>query len=332
MKKRIRLLIIVYLFLYVFYYASNELPGETKSFGFIGTNTTDEVASIDTDDENGKTDTSFNKFIGFNDSFSSSLKEEQSETQSKPYFTENLSIKIILVMIFSSVAIFIAWKRKFKYRLPFLITSTVILGFLMGSFLCPSMTIQNLIFRYETAYLLLFLIPLVITFLFGRVYCGYVCPYGAIQELINIKNIKIPEKVDKYLKYIKYILLIALPTVSIIIGSEFGFEAPFKTIFNFSFLLVPMIITIIFALVSIFSNRFFCRYICPYGALMGLISKISIFRLFKDKECIDCGLCVKACPQGAMCSPGESKAECIMCGKCIEKCPKNCLKIKGGKR
>lgn len=332
MKKRIGLLVIVFLFLSVFYYASNELPGENKSFGFIGSNSTDEVISSNSVEEE-KADVSFkNNFIGSSDSFSPSSEKDKSVELSKPYFTENLSVKIILVMIFSTVAIIIAWKRKFKYRLPFLITSTVILGFLMGGFLCPSMTIQNLIFRYETAYLLLFLIPLVITFLFGRVYCGYVCPYGAIQELINIKNIKIPKKVDKHLKYIKYILLIALPTVSIIIGSEFGFEAPFKTLFDFSFLLIPLIITIIFALISMVSYRFFCRYICPYGALMGLISKISIFRLFKDKECIDCGLCVKACPQGAMCSPGESKAECIMCGKCIEKCPKDCLKIKGGKR
>ncbi len=308
-------------------FSANQLPGETKSFGFIGSGSSE---TADTENETLGEKSLPNSFIGSSNSVS--LATEESKNLSQPYFTDSLSLKILLVLIFSTAAILIAWKRKFKYRKPFLITSTVILGFLMGGFLCPSLTIQNLIYRYETAYLILFLIPLVITFVFGRVYCGYVCPYGAIQELINVKNIKIPKKADRYLKYIKYILLITLPVISIIVGYEFGFEAPFKTVFNFSFLLVPLIITIGFAFISIFSNRFFCRYICPYGALMGLISKISLFRLFKDEDCIKCGLCVKACPQGAMCSPGESKSECIMCGKCIEKCPKDCLKIKGGKK
>jgi polyferredoxin len=327
MKRLSIILIFIIITISAVTFSATQLPGETKSFGFIGSESSETAG---TENESSAEKSLPNNFIGSTHSISETTEEKKNLSQ--PYFTDSLSLKILLVLIFSTGAIIIAWKRKFKYRKPFLIISTVILGFLMGGFLCPSLTIQNLIYRYETAYLILFLIPLVITFVFGRVYCGYVCPYGAIQELINVKNIKIPKKVDRYLKCIKYVLLITLPVISIIVGYEFGFEAPFKTVFNFSFLLVPMIITIGFAFISIFSNRFFCRYICPYGALMGLISKISIFKLFKDEDCIKCGLCVKACPQGAMCSPGESKSECIMCGKCIEKCPKDCLKIKGGKK
>jgi polyferredoxin len=327
MKRLSIILIFIIITISTVTFSATQLPGGTKSFGFIGS---DSSETAGTENESSAEKSLPNNFIGSTHSISETTGEKKNLSQ--PYFTDSLSLKILLVLIFSTGAIIIAWKRKFKYRKPFLITSTVILGFLMGGFLCPSLTIQNAIYRYETAYLILFLIPLVITFVFGRVYCGYVCPYGAIQELINVKNIKIPKKVDRYLKYIKYVLLVTLPVISIIVGYEFGFEAPFKTVFNFSFLLVPLIITIGFAFISIFSNRFFCRYICPYGALMGLISKISIFRLFKDEDCIKCGLCVKACPQGAMCSPGESKSECIVCGKCIEKCPKDCLKIKGGKK
>ena len=67
-------------------------------------------------------------------------------------------------------------------------------GFVMGGFLCPTSTVRNVIPRFSTGYLLLFLVPVVLSLVMGRVFCGYICPFGAAQELLHVRKlaVKIP--------------------------------------------------------------------------------------------------------------------------------------------
>jgi len=182
------------------------------------------------------------------------------------------------------------------------------------------------------------------TLVFRRAFCGWICPFGTIQELLGkiTKNkIKLPEKIDNYARYIKYILLAILIAGSFYFGIMiFRNYDPFLTFFHFGKGLfwdiepaeftehiIAFAITIVVLLGAIFIDRFWCRYLCPLGAVMGITSKIGIFKIKNDDSCNGCKLCDKKCPMNIKISDKDEikSAECINCNDCIEVCPKNSL-------
>lgn len=282
----------------------------------------------------------FFTYILFADSFPSDLDfnlpgsqtQIQDQVQQSSYWKHDLLWKTLAVGGLSAIGIWISLRKAFKYRKVLMIVSIAILGFLFGGVLCPITTVQNVLFKYETAYLLMFLIPVIISFIFGRIYCGYVCPFGGVQELLYMKKYgkKVPYKTDKLLRYVKYIVLAIVVIAALSAGRVFSGSTPFKSLFTFEFAIIGILITTVFAILSIFIYRPFCKYLCPYGALMAFASRFSIFKVKKNDSCVNCNLCLKKCPMGAMETPGEVSDECIMCGECCCACPKNSLEIKSG--
>lgn len=152
-----------------------------------------------------------------------------------------------------------------------------------------------------------------ITMLWGRFFCGYLCAFGSMQELLNyiakklkIKQININYKLDKYLKYIKYIiivLLIILWILNITIDTInpwniFGIYSSYKGWTDLSaFISIGGFILLLIIISSLFIERIFCRYLCPLGGVFTIISKLRLFNIKKDlNKCIDCNLCSKKCP------------------------------------
>ncbi len=188
--------------------------------------------------------------------------------------------------------------------------------------------------------------------LFGRAVCGFVCPFGLIQELLY----KIPfpkKKLWKGFIYVKYILLaffvLLLPVIH---TNELGMGAPafceyicpVGTLEGGLPLLAthPELRKVVGALFSIKACilaltlvgclaicRFFCKVMCPLGAIYGILNKISLYHMEVDKErCISCGQCHAECPMDVDPVKTPDSAECIRCGKCTACCPKEALALK----
>ena len=172
-----------------------------------------------------------------------------------------------------------------------------------------------------------------VTILFwGRgVYCGWLCPFGAMQELIfriterfNFPTFEFPEVVHERLWAIKYIILLGLFAVSmqsLVMAEQLSEVEPFKTAVTLHFARDwSYILYAVFLLVlSAFNRKFYCRYICPLGAALTFPSKFRIFEwLRRYKECgRPCQICRTDCEVRAIRSTGEiNPNECHYCLDC----------------
>jgi len=187
--------------------------------------------------------------------------------------------------------------------------------------------------------------------LFGRFICGWLCPFGLIQELIH----KIPtkkKKLPKRLTYIKYVILVVFVLIlPVAVTNYMGIGKPAfcQYICPSGTLLggIPMLLThgelrrtigSLFAVKSlilicviigcIFVFRFFCKTLCPLGAIYGLLNKISLYHLEVDKStCVNCGRCSQVCKMDVNPVKQPNSAECIRCGACKKACPKKAISI-----
>ncbi|MFH1771764.1 MAG: FMN-binding protein [Candidatus Omnitrophota bacterium] len=159
-------------------------------------------------------------------------------------------------------------------------------------------------------FLLLFL-PVSLSIFLGNLWCGWLCPYGALQELFNIKktNNQISSSISVKARYFKYILLsfFLIGVVFTNNPSFFGHEPLlvfFKDTVNFSVIKILSLVALIF---SLFFLRFWCRYFCVCGAFLSLFNKLTLLKRFFPKYYRHCPLGVKA----------SHDLDCIHCNLCL---------------
>lgn len=241
-------------------------------------------------------------------------------------FLEILS-RYYLWIVFMGAGITVYLLKLSPIRKTMLFLSILVLGFYLGACPCPSGSIFH-IFTGVGAFLFIFVT--VTTILFGRVYCGWVCPLGAVQELMHIDrySIRVPKRLDRYLRYVRFIILGIFLYLTITSSTyTWGKYEPFKVLFNLSGSRLAFILLLITLGLSIFIERVFCRYICPMGGFLSIISRFSIFGMKIDKDrCISCQRCEKKCPVGAIEDKGGEtiidRGECIDCLRCKDVCSK----------
>ncbi|MBT4108961.1 MAG: 4Fe-4S binding protein [Pelagibacterales bacterium] len=169
----------------------------------------------------------------------------------------------------------------------------------------------------------------------GRgLFCGWLCPFGALQELIGwiaknlgIKKREIPEKYYTKLWTIKYFILVTIIGMSFIsmeTASTLAEVEPFKTAImrHFNRGIPYVSYAIVLLCLSAFMERGFCRFICPLGAGIAIIGKLRITdNLKRRQECgSPCNLCSTSCPVNAIPSEGKNKGKIIMseCFRCLD--------------
>lgn len=236
-------------------------------------------------------------------------------------------------------------------------------GLFRGGCICPVGATTNFCIGLAAPELIgkvvaiLFLLPLVTSFFFGRVFCTSACPLGALQHLLARKNgYQLSDRLNKTLTLIPFFLLAATIWGALRSGiflackldvykpAFFTGHAWFGqldalvhgTLTEPRLLLVGDIfawLTLGFALLlGIFVPRPFCRFACPYSVLLGLFSKIGLRRRQIDPEsCFACVMCTKTCPvQAITADPMKrivkvSDFHCIQCGRCDGTCTSDSL-------
>ncbi len=222
---------------------------------------------------------------------------------------------------------------------------------------CPLGALQNsLASSNKTAPYYVFGIIILYGFLFGRWICGFLCPFGLIQELLHkIPTPKIKKsKITRVFSFLKYVILVFFVGILPLAYAFRNFPLPgfckyicpagtlegamgllsnsvnesylrmLGPLFTWKFLLM---VSILVACVFLF--RFFCRFLCPLGALYGLFNKISLVGVKVDRaSCTDCGLCIGKCKMDIK-KVGDT--ECIQCGECISACPTKAIQWNGSK-
>ena len=171
----------------------------------------------------------------------------------------------------------------------------------------------------------------VLTLLFGRFYCSILCPFGILQEFFSFLREK---KKNQYQGNFGFKYLISGLTFGVLIGGSALFIRyldPY-TIFGsaFGLSLFGIIATILVLILVFFKNRFFCTNICPVGAILGLISKLSLNKIYVDKNlCVSCGTCAGSCPSGCIDHNKKfiNNEMCVKCLKCLNICENKAIKF-----
>ena len=269
------------------------------------------------------------------------------------------------------------WKRHRVQILWALLTNSYLIGFVQGKIYkgklknlcvpglncyscpgaagtCPIGALQAVIgnwnfkFAFYAAGFLVF-----VGALMGRFVCGWLCPFGLIQDLLY--KIPFPRKLrtfkgDRLLRKLKYVvLLFFVILLPMFLVDVLGQGAPY-----FCKLICPVgtldggiplvllnksmhgalgwlyawknVLLLFTVFLSILIYRPFCKYICPLGAVYSVFNPISVFRYRIDREkCVGCDACAKVCKMQVNPAENPNHPECIRCGQCKKACPKQCI-------
>ena len=190
----------------------------------------------------------------------------------------------------------------------------------------------------------------------GRFVCGWLCPFGLVQDLLHKippfkKRKRLPgHRVLKYGKYAVLVLLVCVGSM-FLFGSFAKVPAFCKYLCPSGTLLgaLPLLganealrsqagglflwklgILLMIVLLSVKVFRPFCQYLCPLGAIYGWFNRFSLVQIHWDQEnCVSCGACERVCPAGLSLLEISRSLECIRCGKCADACPQKCLHFTG---
>ena len=261
----------------------------------------------------------------------STLQDFEDESALSRLLVQTRWAPVIRLVLLLALVLYAFYAKSEWVRGVTLAVTLIYLGFFDGGFLSVShiasgFTLGPGFYLQDMALLFMIGFTVVTTLLWGRVFCGFLCPFGALQDLITRivpRRLQrgLPQRIHDRALYLKYgilLLIVGLAAAPAHIGVYQYFE-PFGTVFYLS--TSPLLWSIAggFLVASAVVPRFYCRYACPLGAALGVASLLTVFRIRRVEQCDPCKVCQNACPTGAIRGPEIDFKECVRCNVCEAK-------------
>jgi polyferredoxin len=176
--------------------------------------------------------------------------------------------------------------------------------------------------KYNLAWYLFFGFTVVSTILWGRLYCGRVCAYGALTQTLDAVlprrwRVNVPRSIERRASWIKFALLFGVLAYYIVTRNVqiYPYVEPFWMFGLFGTTTMWLLLAALL-IATVFVRNLYCRFLCPVGASLGLLSYLTVFRIKRWSECNTCRICQKACEWGAIDGPKILVTECVRCDDC----------------
>lgn len=259
------------------------------------------------------------------------------------------AVDIALFAAFATLAMVSFLKKSVRLKYVTLIASVLYMGFYKSQLLSivnvfGTLTGNLPIFSYSMAWYAFAGFTAVTTLLWGRVYCGRICAFGALTQLIDAIvparfRFDVPKKLEERASYIKYAILLAAVGYYLL-TREIAFYRYIEPFWMFTFQGTTVLWIMLGALLvaSVFVRNLYCRFLCPLGAALGLVSKLAPLKIKRWSECNQCALCEKTCEWGAIRRRQIIMSECVRCDDCErlyddrQSCPHWLLELKRSAR
>lgn len=270
-------------------------------------------------------------------------------------------IKFMVMLVLGIVVLVVLKTKKMNKttKVVFLLLATFLFGFLGNVFnyfaMHPSpmcAATKSLLYGFGIPFIITLAVIFLLTLIGSKLFCGWVCPVGAVQELIamladklGIKRNRFSFTVAQTVRLFIFILFLFLSATAVIHGifegetyaiSLYDYFNPFhgmeiganEDLLSYLIHYLPFLLTIVLALKY---YRPFCHFACPIGLYTHLLEQVAIFRItFKKSTCTNCNICIKKTPCAAIpeiMKEAALRPDCFSCNDCIEKCPEGSFEV-----
>ncbi len=255
------------------------------------------------------------------------------------------ALDLVLLTLFFGLAIY-SFKKK-SVPLKF-VTFAAAIGY-MGFAKSYLVSITNIfsivdwnwpVVKYNLAWYLFFGFTVVSTILWGRLYCGRICAYGALTQTLDAVlprrwRVEVPRAIELRAAWIKFGILFGVVAYYIATHNVLVYQyvEPFW-MFGLTGTTLTWTLLAVLLAATVFVRNLYCRFLCPVGASLGLLSYLTVFRIKRWSECSTCRICEKTCEWGAIRGPKIVMTECVRCDDCerlyedTKKCPHHLILIR----
>ena len=249
-------------------------------------------------------------------------------------------LDLTLLTAFLILALVSFFRKSVRLKYVTLVVAVGYLGFTKSSLVSVSdvfrltdLSVPE--FRFSLAWYAFMLFVVGSTVLWGRVYCGRVCAFGALTQLLDPivprkMRLEIPVRIEKHANLIKYGVLagvLAYYLATKDVAGPIRYAEPFWmfSLFGSTGMWIGLAVLLT---ATVFVRNLYCRFLCPVGAALGVVSQVTtVFSIKRWAECSTCKICEKTCEWGAIRGPKIVKSECVRCDDCErlymdqKKCP-----------
>jgi polyferredoxin len=265
-------------------------------------------------------------------------EEDEAPVETWRQLVRDQAVDIGLFTAFAALALTSFFRKSVKLKYITLLAAVAYLGIYKSQLLSIVNVFGVLggnlpLFKYNLGWYVFALFGVVTTVLWGRLYCGRICAYGALTQLLDPViparfRFDVPLRIERQAAKIKYALLGGVILYFLVTRdiSIYRYVEPFW-MFTGQASTGLWIGLGVLLLATVFVRNLYCRFLCPLGAALGLLSKLTVFGIKRWSECNTCKLCEKTCQWGAIEGPKIIMTECVRCDDCErlymdqQKCP-----------